>query len=211
MRISLLLILATVILVGCAVTTSAEVTGHEPTVRQSATEARRAHLPTEPAGFILADVLHFPDPRLGVRIRYRHEESSRLADVFVYPIGIPSEELTEEMRSDRVRRMFEQGKNDIRAYEERGRYQDLTFSPDVAVRFESPHGPTAGWATTAQFGAGEMVLDSHLFLVSIDNFYVKFRSTHPRGEDELHEAVTDFIEAFLREFQMPGSLESLAA
>jgi len=146
---------------------------------------------------VLRDQHRFDDPRLGTRLTYAQPEPSLRVDVYVYPMAPPAVAVPDSIRTELVRRMYEQGKADIRIYEERGRYEDVEFSPDHGVEYDTPDGRVHGWETTANMSAHDQRVDSHLVLVGVGNLYVKFRSTHPAGDDDRASTVASFVEAFL--------------
>jgi hypothetical protein len=163
------------------------------------------------SGFVLRDVHHFSDPSLGVRIAYQNETSPLLVNVFIYPVGVASAELTSERRAELVRRSFEQSREDIREYERRGRYANLSFGEATEVSFQSRLGPAEGWATVAEFSSPSTALHSHLYVITLGRYYVKFRSTHPQELSELYGAVRRFVDEFLREFAFPEGREGTPA
>jgi hypothetical protein len=146
---------------------------------------------------VLRDQHRFDDPRLGTRLTYAQTEPALRVDVYVYPMAPTNVEVPDSVRTELVRRMYERGKEDIRVYEELGRYADVTFDPDRELRFDTPDGPVDGWGTRAEMIAREEEVDSHLVLVGAGNLYVKFRATHPGEDDERASTVASFVEAFL--------------
>jgi hypothetical protein len=146
---------------------------------------------------VLRDQHRFDDPRLGTRFTYAQLEPMLRVDVYLYPMAPPDAEVPDSIRAMLVLRMFERGKEDIRAYEELGRYAEVAFGLDRELRFDTPDGPVSGWGTTAEMIAFEEEVDSHLVLVGAGNVYVKFRATHPAEDDERASTVARFVEAFL--------------
>lgn len=148
----------------------------------------------------LVDVHNYDNPMLGARLTYARRVPALRVDVFVFPMAPLRVEVPDSTRQRLVREMFEQGQEDIREYERRGRYSELRFSEPAQLRLPSSVGPVDGWAVPIEMLIEGEPVRSQLYAFTLGNTFVKFRSSYPREAGaEIDAIVSRFVAAFLAE------------
>lgn len=210
MRIYLLISCTLTITACTAAGSPAHSTGNEPSAPAPSESRTTRSFFGFPATFPdlsmgLVDVHEYENPRLGSRLTYVRRTPALTVHVYVYPMAPPEAVVPDTVRRRLVRQMFEQGQEDIREYERRGRYSEVRFSEDAQLRLPSRLGPVEGWGSTADMLLEGEPVHSRLYLFTLANTYVKFRATYPRdGGQEVGEIIEEFVAAFLAEAN-PGA------
>lgn len=151
--------------------------------------------PREAAGFRIIGRRDYPDPRLGVNIRYGRDRDDLYVDLYVYP-GVRVDSACDAACAvDAEADGFVRDSPElVRA----GHFQLFELKDDERLR----PAPGAPWAygrhlTFTARREGE-TLDSQYYLYSFPGFFVKVRATYPRGSAAARADVQAFVDDLLR-------------
>ena len=156
-------------------------------------------LPTRIAGLGIEGVEHYPDPKLGVMIRYGLPPLVK-ADAYLYDLGL--RDIPEDLNSPLVQQMFEESLRGVMMAAEQGIYRDfevlgsgyLNLDPDsdepfcLAASFAYAQNPEA--PVPLVFAGKEGVINdvgrlvSHLALRTDRGYINKVRFNHPEAAGE---------------------------
>jgi hypothetical protein len=154
-------------------------------------------LPDDLADFSLVDIYEYPDPTLGMRVRYAAPSGLR-ADVFLYPIIPTALARSRPARDSAAANEFERAKIDIETW----RAQEGLPAPkpvnEAALQLPAETGNTAvGHRATVSLHEQGIDWYSHLYVIAAQDTYVKVRATYPQAgrTPEPPPALAEFVQA----------------
>lgn len=149
-------------------------------------------------GFRLVDRHDYEDPRLGIQLTYITRQHRLRVDVYLYPMAPPGVTLSDTARAAQLERAFEQAERDIRTYEQRGRYQNVTEVGEAEVLLRSDADPIRGRHGHLRLDMDGRRYDSHLYVFTFARYFVKLRSTFRKVDAPDRTPILDaFVEAFV--------------
>lgn len=158
-------------------------------------------VPTQVGGLALDEVHLFPDPRLGVQIRYGTPTTAKV-DAYLYDLGMS--DIPNDVRSPQLIELFQGACQGVATAAEQGMYVDLEVLTSQYLRIPpEADDPFCLWASFTYrqvAGPGLPEIDfegrrfSHLALRSDRGYINKVRYTCPEGsEDGGFNGFMDFL------------------
>jgi hypothetical protein len=166
-------------------------------------------LPAVVAGLNLEGVHHYPQPELGISVRYGAGPVK--ADAYLYDLGLP--DVPSDLRAPQVMEWFQEACGGVFTAAERGMYSDVkVLASQFLVLDADPASPFCLWAafSLAQNpGPGTSHTGpriSHLVLRTDRGYINKIRYTYPEPAPEgVFASFVDFITGWTRAMrEAPG-------
>jgi hypothetical protein len=137
----------------------------------------------------------FPDPLLGVQLRYAHNAvKEEAADVFVYPIRQVEWADADQTANTEIQSVLREVEFAIKA----GAYRAATHDEPAPIMLHSGNREFRGRRTTGTITlqSGQILAD-YIYIFTLKDKYIKFRFTRPTGAAAAETTLNNFVRDFL--------------
>lgn len=138
----------------------------------------------------------YGDPKLGVGIKYKIDESL-IVDVIIYNLGI--EKIPQDLEGTDLKQQVDHSVENIKTYSEKGFYRDLQLQAAKIVPLSPAEGSPKSHLVECAFTLADIPRESRPYVFPYKNHFVKVRATWALAEREVSEKEVDRLLAWLAE------------